>query len=169
MSERRERLRVMIDANVLIAGSAFPRWSYEVLQHALRSDFQLVLCPLVIEQAKRHLRRKFPDHLERFEAFLALCDYEEVPNPLRTQVEQHCDLVRDVTDVPIALAAIDAGVDCLVSEGKDLSAQDESTARLRMMLRVYISGTFLREMMGWSSRELEGVRGRAWRDMPFED
>lgn len=169
MPERQEKLRVMIDANVLMVGSAFPRWSYEVLQHALRSDFQLVLCPLVVEQARQHLRRKFPDHLEGFEAFLALCDYEEVPNPTRSQVEQHRDLVRDVTDVPIALAAIEAGVDCLVSEDKDLSARDESTVLLRTKLQVYISGIFLREMMGWSSEGLERVRGRTWRDVPSED
>ena len=46
-------LRVMLDTTVLIAGIAWPRWSYEVLRHALSGDFRLVLSPLVIKQARR--------------------------------------------------------------------------------------------------------------------
>ena len=42
-----DKLRVMLDATVLIAGSVWPRWSYEVIQHALQGDFQLILAPLV--------------------------------------------------------------------------------------------------------------------------
>jgi predicted nucleic acid-binding protein len=74
--------------------------------------------------------------------------------------------VRDPTDIPIALAAINAEVDYLVSEDKDLTAQDDTTAELRKHLTVYLSGTFLREVMGWSSEELEAIRGRSWADLP---
>ncbi len=47
----------------------------------------------------------------------------------------------------------------------ETSDQDESTARLRTQLTVYISGTFLREIMGWTGEELEKVRKRTWKDM----
>ncbi|MCL5985837.1 MAG: hypothetical protein M1371_04635 [Actinobacteria bacterium] len=47
--------RVMLDATVLIAGSAFPRWPREVLRHALMGDYILILSPLLINQAKNHL------------------------------------------------------------------------------------------------------------------
>jgi predicted nucleic acid-binding protein len=73
--------------------------------------------------------------------------------------------VRDATDIPVALAAIDAKVDYLVSEDKDLTARDETTKQLRDKLAVLLSGTFLREVMGWSSDELEKIRHRSWRDL----
>jgi len=53
----------MLDATVLIAGSAFPRWPHEVLRHYLISDYILVLSPLLINQAKNHLEKDFPDYL----------------------------------------------------------------------------------------------------------
>jgi hypothetical protein len=33
--------RVAIDANVLITGIVWPRWQYEILQHALRHEIGL--------------------------------------------------------------------------------------------------------------------------------
>ena len=51
-----KKVRAFIDANVLFAGIAFPRWPYEVLRHAAAGDFQLVLSPLVIKQAQRNLQ-----------------------------------------------------------------------------------------------------------------
>ncbi len=56
-------LRVMVDANVLIAGIGWPRWPYALLQHAIAGDFQLVLSPYVIEEARRNLQRIVPDAL----------------------------------------------------------------------------------------------------------
>lgn len=35
--------RVAVDTNVLIAGFGWPRWPYEVIQHAIVGDYQLVL------------------------------------------------------------------------------------------------------------------------------
>ena len=52
MAPSQPELRVMLDANILIAGSVWPRWPYEVLQHALRGDFRLVLSEYVIQQAR---------------------------------------------------------------------------------------------------------------------
>jgi hypothetical protein len=49
--------------------------------------------------------------------------------------------VRDPSDVPVALAAIHAGIDYLVSEDKDLTVQYETTAKLRQELKVMIFGT----------------------------
>jgi hypothetical protein len=56
-------------------------------------------------------------------------------------------------------------VDYLVSEDKGLTAQDDTTANLRKELTVMISGTFLRQVPGWTSEELERVRGRNWEDL----
>lgn len=107
------KLRVMVDANILIAGTGWPRFPYEVLQHAVLGDFQLVLCPYIIAEARRHIDRVIPEMRAQFEQILATCQFEEVPNPSLAQVEASADLVRDVKDIPVALAAIKAQVDCL--------------------------------------------------------
>jgi hypothetical protein len=157
--------RVLVDATVLIAGSGWPRWPREVLLAGLRGEFQLVLCPYVIRQAHRNLSMRFPQHLGRFEAFLSMTSFELVPDPDPQAVAENIDLVRDQSDVPIALAAIDAGVDYLVSEDKDLTAHDETTAKLDRQLTVLLPGTFLRQVLGWTSEELEEIRHRRWSDL----
>jgi hypothetical protein len=78
----------------------------------------------------------------------------------------HTHLKSAVSDVPVALAAIKAKVDYLISEDKDFTVQDETTAELRRHVRPLLSGTFLREVMGWTSEQLEIVRRRKWSDMP---
>lgn len=165
MADQPKKPRAMTDANVLLAGNAFPRWPYEVLQHALEDDYQLVLCPLIIKQAREHIHERFPQHLPRFEKFLREVEYELIPDPTQEEVDANQKLVRDLSDVAIALAAITAKVDYLVSEDKDLTTQDETTAELRRHLKVLLSGTFLREVMGWSSEELESIRHRKWDDV----
>jgi len=152
----------MLDANVLLAGIVFPRWPWEILRHAVRGDFRLVLSPYVIRQARRRIAQRFPEFLDMFDEFLFRCPYELVPDPSSEDVQAHAGLVRDVTDVPVALAAIQAGVDYLVSEDKDLTAVDETTEELHRYIKPLISGTFLRQVMGWSHEELEAVRGRTW-------
>jgi len=163
------KLRVMVDANILIAGTIWPRWPYEVLRHALRQDFQMVLSNYIIQQSRTQIQRIFPDHIDRFDKFLQNSVYDLVDDPTYDEVSQNLDLVRDSTDVPVALAAIKGRVDILVSEDKDLSVQDVSTEKLRKELRVMISGTFLREIMGWKSEMLEAVRKRTWRDFDLGD
>lgn len=162
MADQPKKPRAMTDANVLLAGNAFPRWPYEVLQHALDDDYQLVLCPLIIKQAREHLRERFPQYLPRLEKFLREVEYELIPDPTQEEIDANQKLVRDLSDVAIALAAITAKVDYLVSEDKDLTTQDESTTELRRHLKVLLSGTFLREVMGWSSERLESIRHRKW-------
>lgn len=166
MAASAEKARVLIDANVLFAGSAFPRWPYEVLRHALSGDFDLVLCPLVIDQARTHLQASFPEHVERFESFLQKADYVLVRDPTSEEVKANRRLIRDLSDVAIALVAIRGAVDYVVSEDKDFTARDESTAELRRHTKPMLSGTFLREVMGWTGDELEAVRHRKWSDLP---
>lgn len=157
---------MMVDATVLIAGSGWPRWPREVLLAGLRGEFELVLSPYVIRQAHRSLSQRFPpDHLERFEEFLSQADFELVPNPTPKQVAEHKHLVRDQSDIPIALVAIQGRVDYFVSEDKDFTARNETTAKLHGRLKVLLPGTFLRQVLGWTSEELERIRYREWSDL----
>jgi predicted nucleic acid-binding protein len=165
MAEPRPALRVMADANVLIAGILFPRWFHEFLRHALRGDFTLVLSPYVLGEARERMARGTAVEARALEQFLDDCEYELAADPTREQVTQNLDLVRDPKDVPIALAAIAAGVDYLVSNDKDLTDVDATTARLRQHIQPMSVGRFLRQVMGWSSDDLERTRRRTWQDM----
>lgn len=160
VTTRPDKLRVMVDANVLVAGLGWPRFPYEVLQH-----YVLVLPAYVIDEARKHYSRLFPDSLERFEQFLEASVYEEVPTPSLDEINAHKSLVRDEADVPVALAAINAGVDILISQDTDFTDQDETTKELRQRLTILRPGTFLRQHMGWSSDQLEAIRSRTWNDL----
>jgi len=41
----------------------------------------------------------------------------------------------------------------------------DATAQLHEQLKVLLSGTFLRQVMGWTSKELEEIRHRKWSDL----
>ncbi len=151
----------MVDATVLFAGIGWPRWSYEILRHAVRGDFQLFLSPLVVEQARRNLQDKLPNHVRSFETWLSLAPYKSIPDPEPAEVLENQSLVRDISDVPIALSAIHAHVSCLVSDDKDLT-EEAATRSLRQHLSVMRPVIFLREVMGWSREDLEKIRYRNW-------
>jgi putative PIN family toxin of toxin-antitoxin system len=157
--------RVMVDTSVLISGSAWPRWPHEVLLAGLREEFQLVLCPYILQETRYVLQNRFARHVSRFDELIAQTDFELVADPAQEEIEQNKNLVRDIMDVPIALTAINAKVDYLVSQDKDLTARDETTAALRKQVKVMIAGTFLREVLGWTSEELEAIRHRKWSDL----
>jgi predicted nucleic acid-binding protein len=154
--------RVMVDTTDLVAGIVWPRFPYEVLQHALHGDFDLVLCPVVIAEARSKFSERFPTFVQSFEDFLENAPYEEVPDPGTEEVLANETLMRDVTDVPVALSAITAEVDYFVSDDKDYTAPNQL---IHEKLRVRLSGTFLNEVMGWSHEELELVRLRRWADL----
>ncbi len=155
-------LRVMADATVLFAGTVWPRWSYEVLRHASQADFHLVLSPLVIEQARRNLHRKFPHLVDRFGVWLAECPYELVPDPSPQDVASHRALMRHIEDVPVALAGMQAGIDYFISDDKDFTDENATTDAVHEQLRIMRPVIFLREVMGRSSQDLEKIRTRDW-------
>lgn len=97
---------------------------------------------------------------------MQLCDYELWADPSRDEILAHRELMRDINDLPIALAAIRARVDCFVSEDKDFTAHTPQTAQLHRELQIMLSGAFLREHMGWRSEALEQVRKRRWPEQP---
>lgn len=136
------KLRVMLDATVRAAGA-------------------LSLCGGAGQAGRAHGLSR----VSRRAGELSLSSIELVPDPAPEEVAAHRGLVRDETDVPVVPAALNARVDCLVSEDKDLTAQDDTTTALRGKLTVRLSGTFLREVLGWDSEQLEAVRGRSWSEL----
>jgi predicted nucleic acid-binding protein len=159
-------LRVAVDANVLIAGFGWPRWPYAVLRHAEQGDFTLVLSPLVVAEARRRIKIHLPAALNDFELYLASVGYEEAPVPTQDEIAANLDLVRQAKDVPIALSIRAAQVDYFVTYDRDFTDQDRATAKVRQAIPgILLPPVFLREVMGWTSAELEAIRKRNWADL----
>lgn len=163
------KLRVFLDANILIRGITLPRFPYEVLRHAAREDFVPVLSPMVLDSARLYVGKLFPAYQGALEALLELIRHEVSPDPPLDLVLAHAKLMRDAKDIPVALSAIQAQVDYLVSTDRDFTDKDESTVELRRRLKLLQPGSFLREIMGWSSEALSAIERRRWVDLerPF--
>ena len=159
-------IRVAIDANVLITGIVWPRWAYEVLQHALRGDFILVLSAIVMAEARNRIVTTFPEFLAEFEFLLANLTYELAPVPTREDVAANTSLVRQLKDVPIALSIMGAAVDYFVTYDRDFTDPGETTRAVRNAIPgIILPPVFLRDVLGWSSADLEAIRRREWSDL----
>ena len=152
----------MIDTTVILAGIVWPRFPHEVLQHALNGDFDLILCPTVIEEARGKFAELFPAWSPAFEDFLRNVPYEIVADPLLPEIQANQSLMRDVTDLPVALSAINAQVDFFVTNDKDYTAPGQS---IHEKLNILLPGTFLNLVMDWSHEELDSIRRRNWSDI----
>lgn len=150
----------MVDANILFAAVGWKRWPYYVLKHAAAGDYQLVLSRRIIDETTEEIVTKLPDRAGQFRRLLAGLKPEMVPEPSEKQLARNRALLPDPEDVPIALAAINARVDCFVSEDKHFTEKSEQTAALHQRLNIMLSGTFLREVMKWTSAQLEEVRAK---------
>jgi predicted nucleic acid-binding protein len=151
----------MLDTTILVAGTVWPRWPYEVLQHAFNRNFTPVLSQYVMNETREKIHEKFPAYLPAFTHFLDKCPFEIIPEPTEQEIQENISLMSDKEDLPIALAAINADVDCLVSEDKHFTDNEN----LQQKIDVTLSGTFLRTYMGWTSDQLEAIRHRTWKDM----
>lgn len=107
-------------------------------------------------------RFPFPPQLERFERFLGTGVIAVVDDPSESAVRMHLELVQDEDDVPVALAAIEAGAEYLVSTDPDLTVVDTSTEELRRWIIPLRPGDFLKEVLGWTSTELSRIETRTW-------
>ena len=87
-------------------------------------------------------------------------------SPSQEEVALHRGLVRDSQDIPVALSAIQAQVDYLITQDKDFTDPNEL---LHQQLKLILPGTFLREHMGWTSEQLESIRSRTWKDIAAEE
>ncbi len=157
------RLRVALDANVLIAGILLPRWPHEVMRAALAGSFDLVLPEQVIVEARRHLPP--PEQQAALDYFLTNTASEVVSRPPAEAVSRHLDLVRSAKDVPVALAILAGGAELLVTSDRDFTDPGATAQAFRDRVRVMLPAVFLKEVLGWDSERLEAIRGRTWADL----
>lgn len=160
-----KRLRIIIDSNTLMRGVIHPRFAFCILNHAFKGDFELVLIPYNIEEAIRNIAKKFPNRLQSLEQFLTKCPYILIKDPSLNELKKHADLVRDKTDLPLAVAAINPKVDYLISNDKDFVGIGSTTNKIQSQVCCITAGNFLKEAMGWTSAELDKIQNRKWDDL----
>ena len=152
------KLRVMVSA--LIAGVGWPRFLYEILTCG-RGRLSARAVPLVIDEAHEHILRMFPGQVEQFEVLLQTIEYEAASTPTEAELVDVPALTCN-REVPLVLAAVQARVDCLVTQDETLPDPCEP---LHQYLRVVLPATFLRPAMGWNSEELQRIRNRRWQEL----
>lgn len=140
-----DKLRVMLDANVLFAAIGWPRFPYEVVQHAIKGDFKLVLSPRIIYEARGAVAFALPKRIKIFEATLEATNFDQVVDPTADDIFDNAGLVRDIKDVHVALAAMSAGVDYLISQDRDLTEIYESNQPLHDKVKVILPAALLRQ------------------------
>ena len=160
-----KQLRVIVDANTLMRGVIHPRFAFEIMNHAFKGEFKLVLIPYTIEEAIRNPAKLFPSRLQPLEQFLTKCPYALLKDPSLAELKKHDDVIRDKTDLPLAVAAIKAKVDYLISNDKDFVGTDSTTSKIQSKVNCITAGNFLRKVMGWTSEELTEIQMREWDDL----
>lgn len=120
--------RVFIDTNVLLSGLIFKGNEADLLEICVRGEVRLVLGQVVINEARRVLRSKFPAHAGVLDAFLDMLEYDLVPPPSPEAVEQASALLRDPTDAPILASIVDANANVAISGDRDLLVADIARA-----------------------------------------
>jgi hypothetical protein len=154
--------RAGLDANVLIAGIMLPRWPHEVMRAAIERQFRPVLPEQVVTEARRHLT---PVQSRELDRFISQSDCERLAMPPPDVVANNLDLVRSAKDVAIALALLDGRVDVFVTSDRDFTDEGATAARFNERVRTMLPPVFLREVLGWSSGDLEAIRSRTWEDI----
>lgn len=150
---------------MLIKAVIHPRLPYEIVLLGVHGEVGIVLSPSVVASARRRVQRKFPGQLPLLERFLQQRRYAHVADPAPGRIKLNQDLCRDLTDVPVALAAIDAGVDYLVTNDRDLTVVDASTARLRTLVKIITPLALLRHVLGWPEARIEAAIHRDWHEL----
>lgn len=110
-------MRVVFDTNVLIAAFLAEGLCSVLLTRARRKEFELFVCPTILEEFERILLHKIkaPQDLVR-EALEIILEASEIIHPTK-KIQGTC---RDQDDDQILACALSAEADYLVSGDKDL-------------------------------------------------
>jgi hypothetical protein len=121
-----------------------------------------VLPAQVLREAVRHLDST---QVEVLQQLLGRSGYEQIPEPSAQEIAEASGIVRSRTDVPIAVSLLNANVDVLVSSDRDFTDPGATRPPFSTRVRVMLPAVFLREVVGWSSEQLEAIRHRNWEDL----
>jgi putative PIN family toxin of toxin-antitoxin system len=109
-------MRLVLDANVIIAAFATRGLCESILEVSLH-DHQILMCPHLLREITRNLRRKIRvpvDVADRIVTLLKENSIVVTPDTLPSNV------CRDPDDIPVLGLAVAGGADYLVTGDKDL-------------------------------------------------
>jgi len=112
-------MRIMIDTNVLISASLFPKSRLGQEIKPLSDKYTIVLCTTIIDELHDVYNRKFPDKLFALEKFLKEFSFETV---YTAKISENVPQVRDKKDTPILATAILEDIDVLITGDGDFAA-----------------------------------------------
>lgn len=159
MARTSNKIKVMLDSNVIISGITCPRHCFEILNHALKQDFNLFLSEIILEEVKRNIQKKFQPYLLNLKSFLLNCPFELVPDPEKDMVLKNQNLVPHQNDVPVILAAIESMVDFFITGDKEIIKECVS---LKGKCAFLTPTNFLKEIMRWTTDDLDKISFRNW-------
>lgn len=111
-------MRIMVDTNVLISAILFPRSTMNYLIEKVITNHTLVLCSFILEEINELFARKFYDKIPFLNEFLKNFSYELVCNPEKIDTDYY-HYIRDISDLPILVSAINSKVDMIITGDKD--------------------------------------------------
>lgn len=112
--------RVFVDTNVLISGTVFRGNERELLRIGVAGIVKLVLADVVILEARRVIRDKFPEYEAGLDWVLSKADYDPVAKPSLRRITTAAGLVRDPNDVEVLASILASKPDVALTGDKDL-------------------------------------------------
>ena len=125
-------MRIMLDANVLFSAIHLPKSIIANIVDYIKANHTIVLCEYIVNETLFAFSDKFHNHREKmlnlntyfidltFEShILRELEHSEYPN------------IRDIKDLPVLIAAIESGVDILITG--DLDFDDVKIDKPRIM------------------------------------
>ena len=124
-------MKCFIDSNVLISAGLFPESvPAAAFLRAVTPPNMAFVSDYSLDETHRKISEKFPDKVHDLEAFLyrALFSVRLISTP--TDAIEDETKVSDVKDRPILRAALDAGIDVLITGDKKLLASGVTKPRI---------------------------------------
>src|SRR4051794_7367924 len=115
----------LIDANLIIA--LFLRPDHALLRAIRSGACRLAVCPYVLREPRRMIRRAFPAGALEFERFIEELPVIEIPDADAAAVARWEPYLSDRADVPVLAAAISAGLDAIVTSDRAFGADARAT------------------------------------------
>jgi uncharacterized protein len=113
-------MKVVFDPNVLIAAFITEGLCSKILFRAKRGEFELYLCPFILDEFQKKLRSKIgADPTEIREAISLISESASVKMPEMSAIKIH-KVCRDPDDDEILACAVAIGANCLVTGDSDL-------------------------------------------------
>lgn len=153
----------MLDSNVLISGCAHPRYCFEILNYAFKQEFNLLMSEIVIREASKNIHKKFPNFADSLNNFLSNCPFEIIKHLGDSKLKSIS--MRDKKDIPILLSAIESRADFFVTGDKDFLEDKKINQQYKNQFIIIAPKLFLKNIMGWSEKDLDKIRLRKWEDL----